>query len=115
MKSLLLIIAIIAPTFAHAGYHSEKPKIEWPEHKYDVGDCLTPTNTTWGWYGATAMVDDVVFSKATEAFVYVLYMLERQNIGSLSETYKLNLIGYSTIVELDENTVKVFPCPNYEF
>jgi len=76
--------------------------VTWPSTKYEVGDCITPTDTTWSWYGKTASVEDVVFSKYLNGFAYQLY------IRGLNRKY----FDKFSINSIDNFTAKVTPCPN---
>lgn len=103
MKYLSLLIATVTPTFAHAFYHEEKPDIKWPKTNYESGICITPLNTSWSWYGKTANVEDIVFSKYLNGFAYKLHI------------YGMNRQQYSdlfSISQIDANTAEVKPCPN---
>ena len=75
--------------------------LKWPETKFEIGDCITPIDTTWSWYGKTAVIEDIVLSQFLEAFAYELHI------------YNINRAYYSkfAIVSIDNYTVKVSPCP----
>lgn len=103
MRYLILISAIVAPTFANAVYHNEKPKINWPKTKYEDGMCITPTNTSWEWYGQTGYVQDIVYSKYLDGFAYKIKIYGMTGV----ELYDL-----FAIPAIDTNTAQVRPCPN---
>ena len=86
---------VITTFFSFANAH-----VSWPNTKYQVGDCITPTDTTWSWYGKTASIEDVVFSKYLNGFSYQLriYGLNRQYFDKFD------------INSIDNYTAKVTPC-----
>jgi len=97
MKKVLIFLSLlllISPAYAH--------DVSWPKTKYNISDCITPTDTTWSWYGKTALVEDVVLSKYLNGFAYQLriYGLNRQQSNKFS------------INSIDNFTAKVTPCPN---
>jgi hypothetical protein len=63
MRLITLIFLLIAPSFVAA-------ELEWPDTKYEMGTCITPTNTTWSWFGYTGRIQDIVYSKLTNSFAY---------------------------------------------
>ena len=63
MRFIVLIFLLIAPSFVAA-------ELRWPDTKYDMGTCVTPTNTAWSWYGFTGYIEDIVYSKFLEGFAY---------------------------------------------
>lgn len=71
MRKLILILAIIAPTLLQAAYHTVET-IEWPNAKYEFGDCITPVNPDWVWYGQVAKVIHLMYAKETKEFFYYL-------------------------------------------
>ena len=68
MKKLLAILSVVL--FANQA----SADVSWPKTKYGIGDCITPTDTNWSWYGKTASIEDVVFSKYLNNFAYQLYI-----------------------------------------
>ena len=96
IKTLTVILAfVLSASYANA-------HVTWPSTKYEVGDCITPTDTTWSWYGKTASVEDVVFSKYLNGFAYQLY------IRGINRKY----FDKFSINSIDNFTAKVTPCPN---
>lgn len=96
MKILTVLLAfVLSASYANA-------HVTWPNTKYEIGDCITPTDTTWSWYGKTASVEDVVFSKYLNVFAYQLH------IRGLNREY----FDKFSINSIDNFTAKVTPCPN---
>ena len=93
VSAAFVILASVSYVNAH---------VTWPNTKYEVGDCITPTDTTWSWYGKTASVEDVVFSKYLNGFAYQLH------IRGLNRKY----FDKFSINSIDNFTAKVTPCPN---
>jgi hypothetical protein len=75
--------------------------IEWPETKYRVGDCITPVDPLWAWFGEPALVTDIVYSQRYESFLYHLRIKEALNWVSN--------IDYVSAV--DRYTAKLSSCP----
>ena len=96
MKHLLLILLFITPSLALSD-------VNWPKTKFDVGDCITPTNTTWTWYGKTAVIDDLVFSKFLDGFAYQIHIFGLN---------RYEFFDKFDIPSIEDNTAKVTPCPN---
>ena len=97
MKQILTVLLAFVLSASYANAH-----VNWPNTKYEVGDCITPTDTTWSWYGKTASVEDVVFSKYLNGFAYQLH------IRGLNRKY----FDKFSINSIDNYTAKVTPCPN---
>jgi len=52
--------------------------------KYEYGDCITPTDSTYSWYGEYAKVESfVIESKGNEGRSYVLWFPEYKSNRSL--------------------------------
>ena len=51
-------------------------EVNFPETKYEIADCISPTDPTWSWFGKTARVEDVVYSKKLKGFTYRLIFLK---------------------------------------
>lgn len=71
MRKCIFIITILAPTLVQAAYHTVET-IEWPNTKYNTGDCITPIDPDWPWYGQVAKVIDLMYSKDTKQFMYYM-------------------------------------------
>ena len=76
-------------------------EISFPKAKYSIGDCITPTDPNWSWFSETAMIEDIVYSKRSEAFVYWLFIPE----SSISKH------GLFDIQSIDMMTSKLRSCP----
>lgn len=98
MRLIALIFLLVAPSFVGA-----KQKIDWPTTKYEDGVCITPTNTSWTWYGKTAYIEDIVYSKYLDGFAYKI------NIYGLD---RMQFYDFFAIPSIDANTAQVQPCPN---
>lgn len=94
MRHIALILILIAPNWAVA-------ELRWPDTKYDMGTCVTPTNTTWSWYGKTGYIEDIVYSKFLEGFAYKI------TIRGLDRMQFYDLFA---IPSIDANTAQVTPC-----
>ena len=97
MRLITLIFLLIAPSFVAA-------EIRWPDTKYDVGMCLTPTNTEYYYYGKTAHVMDIFYSKNTREFKYDIIIVDFNPGHNQRLTLPVNMI--------DNNTAQVQPCPS---
>ena len=97
MRFITLIFLLVAPSFMAA-------EIRWPASKYDMGTCVTPTNTTWSWYGYPGYIEDIVFSKYLENFAYkiTIYGVDSEGTFDLFAIYSI-----------DTNTAQVIPCRTY--
>lgn len=73
MRYLILMVTIITPFISHAAYHQSEI-IDWPNAKYETGDCITPVDPVCDWYGKAAKVLDLMYSKDTKQFMYHLRM-----------------------------------------
>ena len=62
MRYLILIAAIVAPSFSSA----EKIEIEWPDRKFQNGTCIMDIDPESSSYQVTLMIFDVVFKKKSE-------------------------------------------------
>ena len=102
MTSSKLIKIVLTTLAITASVSCANAHVTWPNTKYEVGDCITPTDTTWSWYGKTASVEDVVFSKYLNGFAYQLH------IRGLNRKY----FDKFSINSIDNYTAKVTPCPN---
>lgn len=69
MKQILILITLLFVTISHSA-------------KYKVGDCITPTNSNYSWYGKYARVTNV--ESGFDMFI------------GKSEMYYLNFINYDT-------------------
>jgi hypothetical protein len=76
-------------------------EVNFPETKYEIADCISPTDPTWSWFGKTARVEDVVYSKKLKGFTYRLYIPE-------SDISEYGLFG---IWIIDLQTLKLIRCP----
>ena len=75
--------------------------------KYTVGDCVTPINPDWTWYGEVAYVGFVGNSQEYKSDIYELSYY-RYNLRKWAP-----IVGASVIKGvwgIDENTKKI-PCP----
>ena len=90
--SLTFLMIIGSQVYAH---------LNFPDTKYNVGECITPTDPAWSWFGETARVEDVVYSKRYEAFVYHLYIPESA----------ISPFGVFDIESIDYMTFKLRRCP----
>ena len=75
--------------------------VAFPETLYEIGDCITPTDPTWSWFGKHAKVADIVYSKYFGAFTYLLFIPE-----SLIQPH-----GQFRILSIEDKTAKLSQCP----
>ena len=69
IKHLSILLVVLMSSATQTAAH-----LNFPDTKYDIGECITPTDPAWSWFGETARVEDIVYSKHYEAFVYHLYI-----------------------------------------
>ena len=96
MRLITLIFLLVVPSFGAA-------ELRWPDTKYDVGTCITPTNTKYFWYGKTGYILDLVYSKKQQRFLYNIFI---EGLGGQADMLLFPL------AILDNNTAEVTPCPN---
>lgn len=75
--------------------------VTFPDTLYEIGDCITPIDPTWSWFGKHAKVADIVYSKHFGAFTYLLFIPE-----SLIQPH-----GQFNIVDIEDKTAKLSQCP----
>ena len=68
--------------------------------KYEIGDCITPIDSSWTWYGMKGKVVDIVSSTSIGKKVYYL---------EIPESYS-SRFGNFDIQQVDEHTVAIFSC-----
>ena len=86
MRWFAFVLCLMLPSWAAA-------EVSWPETKYAIGDCITPTNPDWSWFGKYAFVEDIIYSKSFDQFAYILWIEGRPGTHSIwsteNETSKL--------------------------
>lgn len=76
-------------------------EVRFPNHLYDVGDCITPLDPSWSWFGIVARVNDLVYSKEVGNFAYLLEFVSGDQ----------NNVLFS-IAAIDAKTAKLTSCPD---
>ena len=76
-------------------------EVSFPNHLYDVGDCITPLDPIWNWFGIAARVIDLVYSMEEGNFAYLLEFVS-------GDQHK----GLFGIAAIDANTAKLTSCPD---
>ena len=104
-KPPTIIQAFLTTPYTEAG----AADISFPDTKYEVGDCITPTDLDRVWFGKSARVEDMVYSKKYEDFVYDLYIPE--SAVSIFGTFKLERIDHM-IFELKHRLKSPLYCKN---
>ena len=94
MRILLTLLLISFSTHAMA-------EIEFPETKYIISDCISPTDPSYSWFGKSARVEDIVYSKKIKDFTYRLF-IPNSNISQY---------GLFSIWLIDLQTFKLIRCP----
>ena len=99
MKSLLFIIAVffllISSTLRLTAQTNHVSS------KYKIGDCITPIDPMWSWFGKVGKIEDIVSSKKFSGEVYYLNIPE----SNIAKT------GFFHMPSIDDRTVKVTSCP----
>ena len=98
MNHLIIIIALLM-TFSTQVF----AQFDLPNTNYNVGDCITPTDPNWSWFGKSARVEDVVYSNKYTSFFYYLHIPESA----------VQPFGMFRIADIDEMTFKLRRCPLY--
>ena len=96
MRTILIIMALTATLGTQV-----KAEIQFPKTKYEIFDCITAIGPSWSWFGKTARVEDIVYSKSQKEFAYRLFIPD-------SDTSKFGLFG---IWIIDNKTAKLTECP----
>ena len=63
--------------------------------KYKIGDCITPIDPLYSWYGKTGQIVDVVYSQKYGQVVYVMLIDGKTGLGGVTH-FDVNSIDYST-------------------
>ena len=96
-NSIQILITLLLISFStHA-----MAEIEFPETKYNISDCISPTDPSYSWFGKPARVDDIVYSKKIKDFTYRLF-IPKSNISQY---------GLFSIWLIDLQTFKLIRCP----
>jgi hypothetical protein len=53
-------------------------EIEFPETKYNISDCISPTDPSYSWFGKSARVEDIVYSKKIQRFYLQAFYSKEQ-------------------------------------
>ena len=69
--------------------------------KYKIGDCITPIDPLWSWFGKAGKIEDILLSKKFNGKVYYL---------NIPESY-IRPYGFFDVGRIDDLTVKVTRCP----
>ena len=65
MKRLILILVLIVPKIAVA------QNIDCPETNFEPGDCITPTDPSWSWFGKIGIIEDIVYGKVHQYSYFI--------------------------------------------
>ena len=96
IKHLSILLVVLMSSATQTAAH-----LNFPDTKYDIDECITPTDPAWSWFGETARVEDIVYSKHYEAFVYHLYIPKSA----------ISPFGVFDIGSIDYMTFKLRRCP----
>ena len=96
IKRLSILLVLLMSSATQAAAH-----LNFPDTKYNIGECITPTDPAWSWFGETARVEDIVYSKHYEAFVYHLFIPKSA----------ISPFGMFAIESIDYMTFKLRRCP----
>ena len=98
MKNIAILLAFLMTLGSQVG----AADVSLPDTKYEVGDCITPTDPDWSWFGASARVEDIVYSKKYQDFIYYLYFPKSA----------VSMFGFFDIERIDYTTFKLKRCPS---
>ncbi len=64
MRAILTAIALLMTLASQV-----VADVNFPKTKYEISECITPTDPNWSWFGESARVEDIVYSKKLESFM----------------------------------------------
>ena len=70
--------------------------------KYKIGDCITPIDPLYSWYGKTGQIVDVVYSQKYGQVVYVMLIDGKPGLGGVT---------HFDVASIDFSTAKLLACP----
>jgi hypothetical protein len=95
MKKHFLMVALVFPNVVYSD------DIKWPETKYRAGDCITPIDPLWSWYGKAGLVSHIIYTKEEQSFFYYIRIQDQPVWRGDLFTPKI----------VDEYTAKLTSCP----